>query len=166
MDKKDLTPSYRSKVYDNFLMHWKYVKREKVGDKWKYYYDDNKARANGINSGKAPESYKPERFEKWEQTNFGSKRGYVDSKGIFYEGDYDAARQAKWEYEFKRTGVKTEVERAKSQYNGSSRKKIGDSMDNLSDLGREPIDNGKNVIDKGKNAVANLLDKLSKELRK
>lgn len=25
-------------VPDDALMHWKYVKREKVGGKWKYYY--------------------------------------------------------------------------------------------------------------------------------
>ena len=40
MDNKNLTQSHNSRVYENFLMHWKYIKREKVGDKWKYYYDD------------------------------------------------------------------------------------------------------------------------------
>ena len=34
MDKKDLISSHHSNVYGNFLMHWKYIKREKVGDKW------------------------------------------------------------------------------------------------------------------------------------
>ena len=47
MDKKDLISSHRSNIYDNFLMHWKYIKREKVGDKWKYTYkDDLKTAAN------------------------------------------------------------------------------------------------------------------------
>lgn len=41
MDEKDLTTLHHSRVYDNFLMHWKYIKREKVGDKWKYTYKDN-----------------------------------------------------------------------------------------------------------------------------
>ena len=41
MDEKDLTTLYHSRVYDNFLMHWKYVKREKVGDKWRYTYKDD-----------------------------------------------------------------------------------------------------------------------------
>ena len=47
MDEKDLTTLYHSRVYDNFLMHWKYIKREKVGDKWQYTYkDDLKTAAN------------------------------------------------------------------------------------------------------------------------
>ena len=47
MDEKDLTTLHHSRVYDNFLMHWKYIKREKVGDKWRYTYkDDLKNAAN------------------------------------------------------------------------------------------------------------------------
>ena len=47
MDDKDLTTLHHSRVYDNFLMHWKYIKREKVGDKWQYTYkDDLKTAAN------------------------------------------------------------------------------------------------------------------------
>ena len=46
MDNKTLMDSHRSNIYSNFLMHWKYVKREKVGDKWKYTYkDDNVGKA-------------------------------------------------------------------------------------------------------------------------
>lgn len=41
MDEKDLTTLYHSRIYDNFLMHWKYIKREKVGDKWQYTYKDD-----------------------------------------------------------------------------------------------------------------------------
>lgn len=47
MNEKDLTTLHHSRVYDNFLMHWKYIKREKVGDKWQYTYkDDLKTAAN------------------------------------------------------------------------------------------------------------------------
>ena len=41
MDEKDLTTLHHSRVYDNFPMHWKYIKREKVGDKWQYTYKDD-----------------------------------------------------------------------------------------------------------------------------
>ena len=41
MDEKDLTTLHHSRVYDNFLMHWKYIKRNKVGDKWQYTYKDD-----------------------------------------------------------------------------------------------------------------------------
>ena len=46
VDDKNLTQRHNSRIYDNFLMHWKYIKREKVGDKWKYTYkDDNVGKA-------------------------------------------------------------------------------------------------------------------------
>lgn len=143
------------------LQHWKYKYKKRVNGKWRYYYDDSRARKNGSNPGKAPTSYKPESFGKWEQTSFGSRKGYVDSNGIFYEGDYDTARQTKWEREFKAIGVKTEVERAKSQYNGSVRKKIDDVIDSVTEL----RDLGKETINKGRNAAADILDKLSKKIR-
>lgn len=51
MDEKDLTTLHHSRVYDNFLMHWKYIKREKVGDKWQYTYkDDLKTATNAANA--------------------------------------------------------------------------------------------------------------------
>lgn len=39
MNDKNLTQAHHSQVYDNFLIHWKYLKREKVNGKWKYTYD-------------------------------------------------------------------------------------------------------------------------------
>ena len=58
MDKKDLISSYRSNVYDNFLMHWKYIKREKVGDKWKYTYKDDAVTDARTKLGKSVINYK------------------------------------------------------------------------------------------------------------
>lgn len=58
MDKKDLISSHRSNVYDNFLMHWKYIKREKVGDKWKYTYKDDAVDKARTNLGKSVIDYK------------------------------------------------------------------------------------------------------------
>ena len=58
MDKKDLISSHRSNVYDNFLMHWKYIKREKVGDKWKYTYKDDTVTDARTKLGKSVIDYK------------------------------------------------------------------------------------------------------------
>ena len=58
MDKKDLISSHRSNVYDNFLMHWKYIKREKVGDKWKYTYKDDSVTDARSKLGKSVIDYK------------------------------------------------------------------------------------------------------------
>lgn len=49
LDSRKITEVHNSNVYDNFLIHWKYVKREKIpgakkGDKqWKYFYKDDKS---------------------------------------------------------------------------------------------------------------------------
>lgn len=70
MDEKDLTTLHHSRVYDNFLMHWKYIKREKVGDKWQYTYKDdlktatNAATAKIKNAPKAAAAKVAENTEK------------------------------------------------------------------------------------------------------
>ena len=52
MDNKDLIHRHNSRIYDNFLMHWKYVKREKIvgakkgENKWKYFYKNDKTGNN------------------------------------------------------------------------------------------------------------------------
>ena len=48
LPNKNLTKSYHSRIYDNFLMHWKYIKREKVNGKWKYTYEDDNSLATQI----------------------------------------------------------------------------------------------------------------------
>ena len=58
MDKKDLISKHRSNIYDNFLMHWKYIKREKVGDKWKYTYKDDSVIDARSKLGKSVIDYK------------------------------------------------------------------------------------------------------------
>lgn len=35
---------YLGEEFDDGLHHWKYIKREKVNGKWRYYYDDSKLR--------------------------------------------------------------------------------------------------------------------------
>ena len=52
MDDRTLMDSHRSNIYSNFLMHWKYIKREKVGDKWKYFYDDGKREEKAYKTAK------------------------------------------------------------------------------------------------------------------
>lgn len=42
MDDKNLMQRHNSRVYDNFLVHWGYVKREKINGKWRYWYENPK----------------------------------------------------------------------------------------------------------------------------
>lgn len=42
MSDKNLMQRHNSRIYDNFLMHWGYVKREKINGKWRYWYENPK----------------------------------------------------------------------------------------------------------------------------
>lgn len=39
MDDKNLKQRHNSRIYGNFLMHWKYKYKKKVNGKWRYFYD-------------------------------------------------------------------------------------------------------------------------------
>ena len=58
MDDENLMQRHNSRIYDNFLMHWKYIKREKVGDKWKYTYKDDAVTDARTKLGKSVIDYK------------------------------------------------------------------------------------------------------------
>lgn len=58
MNNKNLSDTHRSNIYSNFLMHWKYIKREKDGDKWKYTYKDDNVTTAQSTLNKAKLAYK------------------------------------------------------------------------------------------------------------
>ena len=55
-------------VSDDELYHWKYLRREKVGDKWKYYYETDDAKLNRKNLNKY-------RTDKWSNNTVTVKKG-------------------------------------------------------------------------------------------
>ena len=158
MDKKDLISSYRSNVYENFLMHWKYIKREKVGDKWKYTYKDEKKTSTTGKTSNVDisdleiESYRPELFGKWEKTTFGNKHGYVDGNGLFYEGDYETAKRAKFDREWINNSLKVQeaVNKAKTNSIGdaidSAKKSISDALNKTSNKVENTINTAKDKL--------------------
>ena len=46
MESRRTTQAHYSNIYDNFLTHWKYVKREKVNGAWKYTYEKSNTSKN------------------------------------------------------------------------------------------------------------------------
>ena len=158
MNDKNLMQRHNSRVYDNFLMHWKYVKREKVGDKWKYTYkDDKKTSTTGKTSNVKVsdleiESYRPELFGKWEKTTFGNKHGYVDDNGLFYEGDYETAKRAKFDREWINNSLKVKAAVDKAKTNSirdavdSAKKSISDALDKTSDKVENTINTAKDKL--------------------
>ena len=158
MDDNNLMQRHNSRIYDNFLMHWKYIKREKVGDKWKYTYkDDKKASTTGKTSNVKVsdleiESYRPELFGKWEKTTFGNKHGYVDDNGLFYEGDYETAKRAKFDREWINNSLKVKAAVDKAKTNSirdavdSAKKSISDALDKTSDKVENTINTAKDKL--------------------
>lgn len=158
VDDENLMQRHNSRIYDNFLMHWKYVKREKVGDKWKYTYKDDKKTSttgkisNVDVSDLEIESYRPELFGKWEKTTFGNKYGYVDDNGLFYEGDYETAKRAKFDREWINNSLKVQeaVNKAKTNSIGdaidSAKKGISDALNKTSNKVENTINTAKDKL--------------------
>lgn len=115
MDKKDLISSHHSNVYGNFLMHWKYIKREKVGDKWKYTYKDDTVDKARTNLGKSVINYKKavatENKLKADKTHDGElSKANLDMSDARIEA-YQATRNAK-----------RAVEKARKEYDTAKEK--------------------------------------------
>lgn len=115
MDKKDLISSHHSNVYGNFLMHWKYIKREKVGDKWKYTYKDDAVDKARTNLGKSVINYKKavatENKLKADKTHDGElSKANLDMSDARIEA-YQATRNAK-----------RAVEKARKEYDTAKEK--------------------------------------------
>ena len=115
MDKKDLISSHHSNVYGNFLMHWKYIKREKVGDKWKYTYKDDAVDKARTNLGKSVNNYKKavatENKLKADKTHDGElSKANLDMSDARIEA-YQATRNAK-----------RAVEKARKEYDAAKEK--------------------------------------------
>ena len=75
-----------SDVSDDQLMHWKYIKREKVNGKWRYYYDTGKKEkiAAGNAKSKVRDAAQNASFHKKRYDEVKSK---VDS-GEFFDKDH------------------------------------------------------------------------------
>lgn len=105
MSKYVIIHGQMCEIPDDTLMHWKYIKREKVGDKWKYYYDlGEKEKQNYEKAKKAYDSRKAQiesasRQKKpiadkesnwgdsltryWRVDSSGDKRGSYDKDGRY-----------------------------------------------------------------------------------
>lgn len=150
-------------IKDGELYHWKYTKREWHNGKWRYYYDEEAVEKAVSKIGNAPPHYKPY----LKPSTYINKKGFVDENGLFWEGDYETARQKKWKtLDAKEAIVNAEKARAQSQYNSSVKKKIDDVAEDVVSGATKIKNVASSTIDKGKKAVANILDGLADKLRK
>ena len=89
---------YKGADHNNdWLQHYKYVKRERIGDKWRYWYTDAKERVStGVKDLKrdVTKKYnKARRKVKWEATKYKIekkiKRGKQYVKDLFKDASYE-----------------------------------------------------------------------------
>lgn len=66
--------------YSDELYHWKYIKREKVNGKWKYYYDEDLN--NAYKSGKQSE-IAINAHQHGKTTEYVQKKKYEDTDNLF-----------------------------------------------------------------------------------
>ena len=155
---------YGYQVYNrNDIRHWKYIKRERVNGKWRYYYNDpeyrnalnnyNSAKSNAISIGfkraasKANYDYATKRvLQDWTRSKDGKKYSWhATPQSMSNDRTWRQAKQKYLEYDRLFKIAQADEEKARKKY-----KKI-----KLSSAPRR-------VIAKGASAVANFISKYSK----
>ena len=103
--------SNRYYIFSNELYHWKYIKREKVGNKWKYYYD------TGANAKKNYEQAK-QKLDTYNRQEKGAKvRGLTGADHEHSRGHaFNKYSQTHYSLDGPRMKLEKEYEEAKSEY--------------------------------------------------
>jgi len=129
------------------LMHWKYIKREKVNGKWKYTYTDDKLNraketfaktskehdSAADASKKAKSAYESAR-EKADAKNVVARgRRLVDSKLIGLRATSEAAAKREVDATIANTKAANEYVNAKEKYDKSVGLKVADKLNDISD---------------------------------
>lgn len=140
-------------VSDDELYHYKYVKREKVNGKWRYYYKDTKVDKAAANAAKATDAYENAvevRTRHWD--NMMSKLHKVDDETFDRDQEswHRSARKA-IDAETNKRQADREYEQAKKKYDESAGHKVADLLNKSQDK-----------IDNAKKWVNNLLTKKKK----
>ena len=143
-------------VSDDELYHWKYVKREKVNGKWKYYYkDDNGKSKNAVNSISDITGMKESAAKML--LDVGAKSGiesgkFKDAVSMLSEGDADMQKTLT---DIVKKSTKNKIEKAKTKCD-EYLKSVGNKTDSA-------IKESKKVIDAAKHYVNRLFSKKSKK---
>lgn len=136
MDDKTLRDRYNSKLYDNFLMHYKYIKREKIPgakkgeNQWKYYYKEDQKTDN-------------KQQDKTKLVNNGKHivGGFLDSIADFFKSDEQkkkeeeerlAAEQKAKEEELRKEAERKRAEqRAKAEEEAKIQQQLKEAQEKL-----------------------------------
>ena len=151
----------------------KYISRKWQNGRWVYEYDYNRNR-NGnhisnnslpktnkvINTASnekssVPDAYKPNLKP---DTLYGKNdKGYTNSDGMFFRGDYESARKQSYEYDLKKANGKAQEQLKEQNYRKSAKRHIDDVKKDIKKYNKKVSSLSKKIINNGKKKVAKFL---------
>ena len=139
--------TYLGQDFSDGVRHFKYIKREKVNGKWRYYYKDDKlnALAKKNETNRAAITYE------------NKKRGYGNSSGIYFKAKgkdvndptYNKLADDVWESQFKYGRAKKKSDKRKKIYDKTAIKALN-AVSNASYKGKKAIQKQLNKLKKKK----------------
>lgn len=148
---------YLGRDYDDGIKHWKYVKKEKVNGKWKYYYKDDE-----YDNAKTEYENAKNKYERTKYLNELSYKSYRDS----YNNMNNTMRLKKKNSLDKTSAAINETVNAKRSYEKSrdsmyeAKSAVDKALVNLNKIGKK--ETIRKTISKGMVAVGNILSKMPK----
>ena len=147
------------------LMHrsHKYISRKWKNGRWVYKYKYNKI-GNNTNekSREIPKEYKPSLTK---STLYGKNdKGYTNSDGVFFRGNYESARRQAYEYDLKKSNAKMQSQLKEQNYRNSVKRHVDDVGKDIT-TGVEKVSSlSKKTIDKGRKRVAKFLRDMADDI--
>jgi hypothetical protein len=77
-----------------------------------------------------PQEYKPQ----LDQSSMGGRQGYVDERGMFFEGGYDHALKKKWKWDLMFSQAKMNDQKKEQTYRSSMKRHIDDMIKDIGGL--------------------------------
>ena len=139
----------------------KYISRKWQNGRWVYEYDYNSngnrmgnnslSKTNRVRStsvtkkSSVPDAYQPNLKP---DTLYGKNdKGYTNSDGMFFRGDYESARKQSYEYDLKKANGKAQKQLEEQNYMKSTKRHIDDAK-KVSSLSKKTINKGKKKVAK------------------
>lgn len=128
---------YIGQDYSNGIKHWKYIKRERINGKWRYYYKDDKLNSTQKQMEKAYDDY----------NSYFDKNKHKELSGMAKMAKQDKALQTYTSKQYTYDRLKRKSDKRKVKYD-----KYIKALNKVSD-----------TVYKGKQKVNNIINKIKKK---
>lgn len=149
----------------------KYISRKWQNGRWVYEYDYNRngnrmvnnslpktnqvSRTSVTKKSTVPDAYQPNLKP---DTLYGKNdKGYTNSDGMFFRGDYESARKQSYEYDLKKANGKAQKQLEEQNYRKSTKRHIDDVKKDIKKGAKKVSSLSKKTINNGKKKVAKFL---------